>query len=86
MVESGLAIATALAPHIGYDAAAAIAKEAAKTGETVREVAKRRTDLSDEDLGRMLDPARLVEPGARERAAAKDGPVSLIRKRLKNLA
>ena len=63
LLESGLAIATALAPAIGYDAAAKIAKEAADSGETVFEVARRRTKLSEDELRRVLDPARLVEPG-----------------------
>jgi fumarate hydratase class II len=63
MVEQGLAIVTTLVPHIGYDAAAAIAKEAGATGESIREVAKRRTDLSDEELDGILDPASMTEPG-----------------------
>ena len=63
LVEKGLAIATALAPVIGYDAAAAIAKEAASTGATIREVARQRTKLSEEELDRILDPAKMVEPG-----------------------
>ena len=63
LVERGLAIATALAPVIGYDAAAEIAKEAAASGRTVREVAAEKTSLSAEDLARILDPARMTEPG-----------------------
>ncbi len=63
MVERGLAIATALAPVIGYDAAAGIAKEAASSGRTVREVARERTELSEEELDRILDPAGMTEPG-----------------------
>ena len=63
MVERGLAIATALAPVIGYDAAAAIAKEAAASGRTIREVARDKTDLPDEELDRILDPAAMTEPG-----------------------
>ncbi len=62
-VERGLAIATALAPVIGYDEAADIAKEAAASGRTVREVAREKTDLSDEELDRILDPASMTEPG-----------------------
>ena len=62
LVERGLAICTALAPVIGYDAAALIAKEAAGTGETVRQVARRKTELSEEDLDRILDPATMTEP------------------------
>ncbi|HZU13671.1 MAG TPA: class II fumarate hydratase [Chloroflexota bacterium] len=63
MVEKGLMLATALAPEIGYDQAAAIAKEAAATGRTIREVARERTDLSDEQLDQILDPEAMVEPG-----------------------
>jgi len=63
MVERGLAICTALAPVIGYDAAANIAKEAAKTGKTIREVARKQTSLSEADLARILDPAKMTEPG-----------------------
>ena len=63
MVERGLAICTALAPHIGYDAAAEIAKEAARSGRTIREVARERTSLSEEELTRILDPLAMTEPG-----------------------
>ena len=62
MVERGLAIVTTLVPVIGYDAAAAIAKEAQATGRTVREVASEKTDLSAADLDRILDPASMTEP------------------------
>jgi fumarate hydratase, class II len=63
MVERGLAIGTALAPVIGYDAAANIAKEAAKTGKTIREVAREKTNLTEEALDRILDPANMTKPG-----------------------
>jgi fumarate hydratase, class II len=63
IVERGLMLATALAPAIGYDAAAEIAKEAAKSGRTIREVAREKTQLSEEDLERLLDPAKMTEPG-----------------------
>jgi fumarate hydratase class II len=66
LVDRGLAIATALAPVIGYDAAAAIAKEAAVSGRTVRQVAAERTSLSGADLDRILDPARMTEPDTAE--------------------
>jgi fumarate hydratase class II len=62
-VESGLMLVTALAPEIGYDAAAALAKEAFQTGRTIRDLARERTKLSDSDLDRILDPAGMVEPG-----------------------
>ncbi|MGB6838115.1 MAG: class II fumarate hydratase [Dehalococcoidia bacterium] len=67
LVEKGLAIATGLAPLIGYDAAAEVAKEAASSGRTIRVVAQERTDLSDEDLRRALDPTSMTEPGLQRR-------------------
>jgi fumarate hydratase, class II len=63
MVERGLMIGTALAPRIGYDLAAEIAKTAAKSGRTIREVARELTDLGEEDLDTLLDPAGMTEPG-----------------------
>jgi fumarate hydratase class II len=63
MVERGLMLATALAPEIGYEQAAALAKEAAKSGRTIREVALERTGLSPADLDRILDPEAMTEPG-----------------------
>ena len=63
MVDAGLAIVTTLVPHIGYDAAAAIAKEAQATGKTVKEVATARTELSAAELDRILDPSSMTEPG-----------------------
>ena len=63
MVDRGLAIVTTLVPHIGYDASADIAKEAQATGQTVKEVALVRTDLSSEDLDEILDPSGMTEPG-----------------------
>jgi fumarate hydratase class II len=62
LVEQGLMLATALAPVIGYDAAAALAKEALKTGRTIRELALER-GLAPEELDRLLDPARMTAPG-----------------------
>lgn len=62
-VEQGLAICTALAPVIGYDAAAAIAHEASETGETVRQVALRTTELGEAALEEILDAAKMTEPG-----------------------
>ncbi len=63
MVEKGLMLGTALSPAIGYDKAAQIAKEAAATGGTIREVAKRMTALTDEQLDELLDPVKMTEPG-----------------------
>ena len=63
MVERGLAICTSLAPVIGYDAAADISKQAYKTGRTVREVAREKNNLSEEDLERILNPENMTRPG-----------------------
>ena len=62
MVEKGLMLGTALTPAIGYDAAAAIAKEASGSGQTIREVAKIRTELSDDQLDQLLDPEVMTHP------------------------
>ena len=63
LVERGLMTTTALAPRIGYDAAAAIAKKAFTGGRTIREVAREETDLGDEELAELLDPERMTVPG-----------------------
>ncbi len=60
MVERGLMLATGLAPIVGYDLAAEIAKEASKTGQTVREVARERTQLSEAELDAALDPEKMT--------------------------
>jgi fumarate hydratase class II len=62
-VERGLMTGTGLAPRIGYDATAAIAKEAYASGRTVREVARERTDLSEAELTELLDPEAMTMPG-----------------------
>jgi len=62
LVRNGLLLATALVPAIGYDAAAAIAKEAAHTGQSIHAVAKRMTSLSDEQLDQLLDPQKMTQP------------------------
>ena len=63
MIEKSLAMCTALAPEIGYDEAAAIAKESYKTGKTVREIALEKRVLPAERLNEILDPMRMTMPG-----------------------
>jgi len=63
MVERSLMMVTALAPKIGYDAAAAIAKEAYATNRTVREVCLEKRLLSKEELDEVLDPRQMTEGG-----------------------
>jgi fumarate hydratase, class II len=63
MVERSLAMATALAPVIGYESAAKIAQEALASGQTIRQVAQSKTLLATEELDKLLDPRRMTEPG-----------------------
>ncbi|PYS42241.1 MAG: aspartate ammonia-lyase [Acidobacteria bacterium] len=63
MVEKSLAMCTALAPEIGYDAAAAIAKESYETGKTVREIAMAKRIMPPKRLKEVLDPMRMTKPG-----------------------
>ncbi len=65
LVEAGLMLATALAPTIGYEAAASLAKEAAARNKTIREVALEKTKLSAAQLSELLDPAAMVDPSDR---------------------
>jgi len=62
LVEQGLMLATALAPAIGYDAAAGLAKEAFKSGRTIRELALAH-GMAPAEVDRLLDPATMTEPG-----------------------
>jgi fumarate hydratase class II len=63
LLEKNPSLATALVPRIGYDAAAALAKEAFATGSTVRELARKKGILPDEELDELLDPRAMTEPG-----------------------
>jgi fumarate hydratase class II len=63
LVEWSMAMVTSLAPRIGYDRAAEIAKEAARTGKTVREICREKKVLPAAELERALDPLAMTEPG-----------------------
>ena len=63
LIELSMSMVTSLAPKIGYDRAAEIAKESVRTGRTVRELCREKKVLSDADLDRALDPVRMTEPG-----------------------
>jgi len=64
LVERSLAMCTSLAPIVGYDRAADVAKGAFKEGKTVREVARERRLVDDATLQRALDPRQMTEPNA----------------------
>jgi len=56
-------LVTALNPVIGYELGAAVAKKAYAEGRAVKDVAAEMTDLSEDELDRLLDPAALTEGG-----------------------
>jgi len=62
LLEQSFAVATALTPKIGYDAAAGIVKEALSAGKTVFQVSREQGILPEGELKRLLDPKRLTRP------------------------
>ena len=63
LVDKNPIMVTALNPIIGYDMCATIAKKAYAEGRRVKDVAAELTELSPEDLDRILDSTELAEPG-----------------------
>ncbi|HUG89551.1 MAG TPA: class II fumarate hydratase [Planctomycetaceae bacterium] len=63
-VEQSLSMVTSLNPLIGYDRAAALAKEAFKTGKTIRELCREQRVLPEDQLNAALDPLSMTEPQA----------------------
>jgi len=63
LVELSMAMVTSLAPKIGYDRAAEIAKESARTGKTVREICREKKVLGENELEGTLDPVAMTQPG-----------------------
>jgi fumarate hydratase class II len=61
-VEKSLSMVTSLNPHIGYERAAALAKEAFKTGKTIRELCREQGILPEATLKAALDPWTMTEP------------------------
>jgi fumarate hydratase class II len=58
-----MAMVTSLAPIIGYDRAAQIAKESAKTGRSVRAICEEQQVLPPDQLAIALDPVAMTRPG-----------------------
>ncbi len=63
LIERSLAMVTALAPVIGYDRAAELAKRAHEQGKTIREAVLAAGDLDENQLAGLLDPRPMTEPG-----------------------
>ena len=61
-VEKSLSMVTSLNPHIGYEKAAALAKEAFKSGKTIRELCQEQEILPEEVLADALDPFKMTVP------------------------
>ncbi|MEP7158319.1 MAG: aspartate ammonia-lyase [Chloroflexota bacterium] len=63
LLEQSSAMATPLAPYIGYALAADIAKEAVKTGKTIRQLVVEKGVFTEDEVNQILDPHELTEPG-----------------------
>ncbi|MDQ0256510.1 aspartate ammonia-lyase [Evansella vedderi] len=63
LVEHSVGIITAINPHVGYETAARIAKEAITSNRPVREICLERGLLTEEELDRILDPKEMTNPG-----------------------
>ena len=61
-LDNSLMLVTALAPHIGYDNSAKIAKTALKKGTTLREEAIRTKLINERDFDRIVDPKKMIYP------------------------
>ena len=62
LIDQSLMMVTSLAPKIGYEQAAAMAKEAFKSGKTIRELCRDKKILPDAELDEALDPWKMTEP------------------------
>ncbi len=69
LVDRSLMLVTALNPHIGYDAAAAVAKEALATGKTLKDVVLAKGLMTSAALDAALDPTSMTKPGESALAA-----------------
>lgn len=72
-LERSAALATALAPRIGYAKAAALAKESVKSGELIRALAERERILPADELAKVLDLRRMTEIGVPGQDETKSG-------------
>lgn len=63
LVEKSVGIVTAINPHVGYETATSIAKEAIQTGRSVRDICTERGVLTSEELDVILNPFEMTSPG-----------------------
>ncbi|MCU4768114.1 aspartate ammonia-lyase [Bacillus toyonensis] len=71
-VEKSVGIITAVNPHIGYEAASRIAREAIETGKSVRELCLEHGVLTEEELDIILDPFEMTHPEIAGASLLKD--------------
>jgi aspartate ammonia-lyase len=62
-LEESLGLVTVLAPFIGYNASAAIAKESVASGQSIREIVLEQKLMSVEELDAIMQPEHLTQPG-----------------------
>lgn len=63
LVHQSIGIVTAINPHVGYETASQVAKEALATGRSVREIVLERGILTEEELNIILNPYEMTKPG-----------------------
>jgi aspartate ammonia-lyase len=66
IVKNSIGIVTAFVPYLGYEQTAAVAKEALKTGSSVRELILKKKLMSEKEITGILDAYRMTEPGIRK--------------------
>ena len=63
MIDASVGVVTALLPHIGYEQASAIAKEALASGRPIKEIVVAKGLLTAEQLDVILSPGEMTQPG-----------------------
>ncbi len=63
MIDASVGVVTALLPHVGYEQASMIAKEALNSGKTIKEIVGRKGLLTAEQLDVILSPGEMTQPG-----------------------
>jgi len=63
LVEGSIGIVTAINPHVGYETASIVAKEALRTGKPIREIVLEKGILTEEELDKILNPYDMTRPG-----------------------
>lgn len=64
LIDQSLMMVTSLAPKVGYEKSAALAKEAFKTGQTIRQLCLDQNILPEDELDELLDPDSMTRPSA----------------------